>query len=161
VLDVGGGDSRLVDYLLARGSVCVKVLDISAVALTRAQARLGTDARRVEWIEADVTGNWPVPSVDIWHDRAVFHFLTAADDRARYRAHLHTALRPGGSVIMATFGPDGPTMCSGLPARRYSPEALEAELGEPFTLRETGRELHLTPSGTTQEFWYSRFVLEA
>ena len=147
------------DYLIDRASTCVKVLDISAAALARARERLGTDAARVEWIEADVAGEWSVPAVDIWHDRAVFHFLANANDRARYRAHLLTALRPGGSVIMATFGPGGPQMCSGLPAVRYSPEALASELGEPFQLYETVREEHQTPFGSTQEFWYSRLVL--
>ncbi len=144
--------------LLSRASTCVKVLDISAAALARARDRLGADATRVDWIEADVTGEWAVPAVDIWHDRAVFHFLTSADDRARYRAHLRTSLRPGGSVIMATFGPEGPEMCSGLRTVRYSPQALAAELGEPFELRETVREVHETPLGSTQEFWYSRLV---
>ena len=161
MLDVGGGDSRLVDYLLGRASTCVKVLDISGAALARSRARLGADASRVEWIEADVAGDWKVPSVDIWHDRAVFHFLTGVDDRARYRAHLRRALRPGGSVIMATFGPEGPRICSGLSVVRYSPEELAVELAEPFELRETVREMHPTPFGSTQEFWYSRFVVGA
>jgi SAM-dependent methyltransferase len=148
-----------VDYLLDCGGTCVYVLDISAAALTRAQGRLGPRQHRVTWIEADVTGEWTIPSVDIWHDRAVFHFLTEAVDRERYRECLRQGLRPGGSVIMATFGPEGPTLCSGLPAMRYSAKALERELGEPFRLQERVRELHRTPFGTTQEFWYSRFTL--
>jgi len=147
-----------VDYLLNQQVSCVSVVDISGAALARAQARLGPARARVNWIEADVTGDWPVPSVDIWHDRAVFHFLTAAEDRLRYRAHLRAGLRPGGSVIMATFGPEGPDMCSGLPTVRYSPQALAAELGASYALHETVREEHATPSGTTQEFWYSRLT---
>ena len=147
------------DYLLDRSVKCVCVVDISAAALARARERLGPRRDDVTWIEADLTEEWPVPSVDIWHDRAVFHFLTEAADRARYREHLRRALRPGGSVIIATFAPEGPQMCSGLPTVRYSPEALTAELGAGFRLRETIRETHPTPFGTTQEFWYSLFTL--
>ena len=147
------------DYLLNQQVSCVSVLDISAAAIARAQVRLGPAHSKVTWIEADVVDDWPVPAVDIWHDRAVFHFLTDPDDREKYRAHLRAAVRPGGSVIMATFGPEGPQMCSGLPAMRYSPEALETELGAPFRLRETVREMHPTPFGTSQEFWYSRFAV--
>ena len=102
------------DFVLSQGVGCVCVLDISAAALQRARERLGETARRVNWIEADVTGDWHVPFVDVWHDRGVFHFLTSAEDRARYLAHLRTALRPGGSAIIATFAPDGPEKCSGL-----------------------------------------------
>lgn len=146
------------DFVLSQGTGCVCVLDISAAALQKARERLGENARRVNWIEADVTGEWHVPLVDIWHDRAVFHFLTNADDRARYVAHLRTALNTGGSAIIATFAPDGPEKCSGLPVARYSPDALEATLGAGFRLLEAVRESHATPFGTTQEFWYSRFV---
>ena len=103
------------DFVLEKGVGCVYVLDISGAALARARARLGEHARRVTWLEADVTADWQVPSVDIWHDRAVFHFLTSAGDRARYIARLRTALRTGGSAIIATFAPDGPDRCSGLP----------------------------------------------
>ena len=158
MLDVGGGDSRLVDYLLNQHVSCVSVLDISGAALARAQARLGPAHTQVTWIEADVTADWRVPSVDIWHDRAVFHVLTRADERQRYCANLSAALRLGGSVIMVTFGPDGPEMCSGLPTIRYSPQALAAELGAAYQLQETVREEHATPFGTVQEFWYSRLT---
>ena len=106
------------DFVLSQGVGCVCVLDISAAALQKARERLGETARRVNWIEADVTGDWHVPLVDVWHDRAVFHFLTNAEDRARYVAHLRTALRPGGSAIIATFAPEGPEKCSGLPCVR-------------------------------------------
>ena len=136
------------------------VLDISAAALARAQQRLGPRQAQVRWIEADVTREWTVPRVDIWHDRAVFHFLTDPEDRVRYRERLFQGLRPGGSAIIATFGPHGPLTCSGLRTARYAPEQLAAELGGAFRLRETVREVHPTPSGTTQEFWYCRFTLE-
>jgi len=149
-----------VDYLLDRAVTCICVLDISGAALARAKQRLGPRQDRVRWIEADVTGEWAVPRVDIWHDRGVFHFLTDAEDRARYRERLLQVLRPGGSVIIATFGPHGPVTCSGLATARYSPEQLAAELGGAFRLRNTVRELHSTPSGTMQEFWYCRFTLE-
>jgi len=147
-----------VDYLLSRQVACVSVLDISGAALERAKARLGPAHRQVTWIEADVTGDWGIQPVDIWHDRAVFHFLTRADDRQRYRARLGASVRPGGSVVMATFGPEGPTMCSGLPTIRYSPHALAAELGDSYQLQETIPEQHATPFGTTQEFRYSRLT---
>ena len=158
VLDVGGGASRLVDTLLAKGVRCVSVLDIAEEALRRSQARLGPDAGKVTWIVADVTGQWAAKPVDIWHDRAVFHFLTDATDRANYLAQLQQHLKPGGAAIIATFGPDGPEQCSGLPVARYSPEALAAELGPDFALVESVPELHQTPSGKTQPFQYSRFV---
>jgi SAM-dependent methyltransferase len=138
---------------------CVSVLDISSAALIRAQNRLGTDAKLINWIEADVTGDWPVPPVDVWHDRAVFHFLTDPADRARYVERLKTAVRPGGSVIIATFGPDGPAKCSGLDVVRYSPELLARELaGAGLQLQESVAEQHHTPVGTTQAFVYCRFV---
>ena len=145
------------DFLVARNVGCICVLDISRAALDRAAARLGDAARRVQWIEGDVTGDWAVPSVDIWHDRAVFHFLTDGLSRLRYRERLAQAVRPGGSAIIATFALEGPERCSGLPVVRYSPESLEAELGGGLRLMEAVREAHKTPSGTTQEFWYSRF----
>jgi len=158
VLDVGGGDSRLVDYLLAQSVSCVYVLDISPAALTRAQDRLGSRRHEVTWIEADVTSDWPVPSVDIWHDRAVFHFLTTAEDRGRYKARLQQALRASGTAVIATFALDGPEKCSGLPVARYSPESLAAELGSEFRLVDAVRQEHRTPSGAVQSFVYSRFT---
>jgi SAM-dependent methyltransferase len=146
-----------VDYLLNRGVTCVCVLDISSVALQRAQRRLGAQGHDVTWIEADVTEEWPVPSVDIWHDRAVFHFLTEPSDRTKYVAQLKAAVRRGGTVIVATFGPDGPLKCSGLPVVRYSPDQLSTELGPGFELQQSVSEQHHTPFGTTQAFCYSRF----
>ena len=158
VVDVGGGTSRLVDYLVAHGLDCVAVLDVSGAALTRAKARLSSAAIPLTWIEADVTADWSVEPMDIWHDRAVFHFLTDAEARVRYRTHLLQTLKPRGTAIIATFAPDGPATCSGLPVARYSSEALAAELGDPLQLVESVRHLHKTPSGTTQAFQYSRFV---
>ena len=155
VIDIGGGNSRLVDALVERGLTCLAVLDVSGVALDRARARLGAKAAIPRWIEADVTGAWTLSPVDFWHDRAVFHFLTDPDDRARYRQRLLETLQPGGSVILATFAPDGPERCSGLPVRRYSPEQLAAEMGPPFVLTASRVHLHTTPWGGTQSFQYS------
>lgn len=146
------------DCLVQRGTACVTVLDISGAALVRAKKRLGSTGEHVVWIESNVTAEWSVPRVDIWHDRAVFHFLTDPADRARYTEHLRRGLRPGGTLIMATFAPDGPEKCSGLPTMRYSPEQLAAELGPGFRLVESVPELHRTPFGTTQSFAYSRFI---
>jgi hypothetical protein len=138
---------------------CLSVLDISGTALMRARSRLGTRAQLINWIEADVTGDWPVPLVDVWHDRAVFHFLTEPAQRARYVERLKAAVRQGGSVIVATFGPDGPARCSGLDVARYSSEQLARELaGAGLQLQESVSELHQTPFGTTQAFVYCRFV---
>jgi SAM-dependent methyltransferase len=150
-----------VDFVLSRGVGCVCVLDISAAALQKTRARLGENARRVNWIQADVARDWHVPLLDIWHDRAVFHFLTSAEDRARYVAHLRTALRPGGSAIIATFAQDGPEECSGLQCVRYSPDSLQRELGAGFRLDEWVRESHQTPFGTVQQFGYQRFTRTA
>lgn len=148
------------DFILSQGVRCVCVLDIAA-ALHNARERLGETARHVNWIEADVTGDWHVPLVDVWHDRAVFHFLTTPADRIRYVAHLRTALRTGGSVIIATFAPDGPERCSGLECVRYSPDSLQRELGAGFRLDEWVGESHQTPFGTVQQFGYQRFTRTA
>jgi SAM-dependent methyltransferase len=158
VLDVGGGDSHLIDALAGRGLDCLAVLDISGAALDRAKARLGPAARTPIWIEADVTRDWTLKPMDIWHDRAVFHFLTTPDDRARYKSHLLQTLKPGGSAIIATFALDGPEKCSGLPVARYSPAQLADELGTAFELHEARPHVHATPWGNTQSFQYSRFV---
>jgi len=158
VIDIGGGDSHLVDCLVERGLCGVTVLDISGAALARARARLGPKQTVVTWVEADVTGEWSVPPVDIWHDRAVFHFLTQPEDRARYLAHLRQTVKPGGAVIMAAFALDGPEKCSGLPVMRHSAETLGGELGTEFRLAETANEQHQTPFGTVQSFCYSRFT---
>lgn len=158
VLDVGGGDSHLVDALAARGLDCLAVLDVSGAALDRAKARLGRAADTPIWIEADVTREWSLKPMDIWHDRAVFHFLTTADDREHYLQHLLDTLKPGGSAVIATFALDGPEKCSGLPVQRYSPEQLAAQLGPAFELREARPHVHTTPWGSTQSFQYSRLA---
>lgn len=158
IIDVGGGASTLVDDLLARGVKDVTVLDISGQALAAAKARLGERATRVTWIEADITrAQLPRASYDVWHDRAVFHFLTAAEDRRRYLATMRDALKPDAQVILATFSLDGPPRCSGLEVVKYSPETLLAELGNGFRLLEAREEAHRTPSGAVQSFIYGRF----
>jgi SAM-dependent methyltransferase len=161
VLDVGGGESRLVDALLARGFRCLAVLDVSLAALERSQRRLGNSASHVRWLAADVTGDWTLDPVDVWHDRAVFHFLVDAADRERYREQLLTTLKPGGCAIISTFGEDGPERCSGLPVRRYSPVALAEQLGSTFELIDTSAHQHFTPWGAQQSFHYSRFTRRA
>ncbi len=153
VLDVGGGASRLVDALLDRG-MQVTVLDLSPHALERARHRLGARADRVTWIVGDVRTVEEVGEIDVWHDRAAFHFLIEPEDRALYRAQLLDAVRPGGEAVIATFAPDGPERCSGLPVQRWAPEALAGELG--LDLLESRREVHRTPWDTEQPFTYAR-----
>ena len=160
VLDVGGGDSRLVDALASRGLDCLAVLDVSGAALHRAQERLGEVAGAFTWIESDVTAAWTLKPMDIWHDRAVFHFLTTDEERAQYRSHLLQTVKPAGAVIIATFALDGPEQCSGLPVARYSAETLARELGREFTLMEAMRHQHQTPWGAMQPFVYARFRRE-
>jgi SAM-dependent methyltransferase len=157
IVDIGGGNSRLVDALVAKGARDVSVLDVSGVALAGARSRLGDAAAHVNWIEADVTREWSLPPVDIWHDRAAFHFLTTEDERAAYVKHLHQKVKAGGHVIIATFALDGPERCSGLPVTRYSPATLAAEIGEGFDLVESRAHQHTTPWGAPQSFQYSRF----
>jgi len=155
IIDVGAGESTLVDDLLARGYHNLYVLDLSATALDVAKARLGADAARVTWLCGDVrTFPFPARQYDVWHDRAVFHFLTGAEDRAAYVRQVARAVKPGGHVIVATFGPEGPTQCSGLDVMRYAPEALHAEFGSAFRLVKHHTELHRTPKGSTQQFTY-------
>jgi SAM-dependent methyltransferase len=158
VLDVGGGESRLVDYLLARGLECVAVLDVSSAALDRARTRLGAAAAVPTWIASDVTSPWALKPMDIWHDRAVFHFLTGEDARTKSREHLRDVLKPGGAAIIATFALDGPEKCSGLPIARYSAGTLAGEFAGVLDLVESVHHTHTTPWGATQSFQYSRFV---
>jgi len=160
IIDVGGGASTLVDDLLANGLGDVTVLDISHAALRLAQQRLGAQAARVHWISDDITKVQLEPAAyDIWHDRAVFHFLTDPADRAAYVAQVRRAVRRGGHVIVAAFGPGGPTECSGLPVVRYAPDALHAQFGEHFELLDHLSEGHRTPSGAVQQFVYCHCVL--
>lgn len=154
VIDVGGGDSRLVDELAARGLTCLAVLDVSDAALERARTRLGKIAAAFTWIASDITGDWTTRPMDIWHDRAVFHFLTDPRDRAAYVRQVRRAVRPGGHVIVATFGPDGPVKCSGLDVVRYDAEALHDAFGAAFELVDHVTEAHETPRGTVQQFVY-------
>lgn len=157
ILDVGGGASLLADALLDAGYTDVTVLDVSAAALERLRDRLGGRAELVRLLEGDVTDFVPDRPYAIWHDRAVFHFLTDPADRCRYRNALLRALRDGGHAILATFAPSGPPQCSGLEVVRYSPAALAAELGTGFELVESVEQTHTTPGGREQPFVYCRF----
>ena len=160
VIDVGGGASTLVDDLLARRAYEVSVLDISSSALAVAKSRLGERAADVRWLVGDITQTeLPERQFDIWHDRAVFHFLTDAAQRAAYVAQVRRSVRPGGHVIVAAFGPDGPTHCSGLPVVRYAPDTLHAEFGGAFELVEHSQESHQTPAGGIQQFVYCHCVM--
>lgn len=158
IIDVGGGASTFVDDLLAHGYENITVLDISAAALTAAKARLGSQAEGVRWLEAGILdAELPNHSYDVWHDRAVFHFLTTQEERHAYVQKVQRALKPGGMVIVATFAEDGPTMCSGLPVMRYSADELHAEFGEPFIFLRHEKEFHTTPIGNVQKFVYCLF----
>jgi len=155
IIDVGGGEATLVDDLLARSFVDLTVLDISGEAIRVARQRLGARADDVQWLVADITQvTLPERRYDVWHDRAVFHFLLKPEQRAAYVRQVARAMRPGGSVIVATFGPEGPTKCSGLEIVRYDAEGLHDEFGPAFRLVESAIELHETPFGTTQQFVY-------
>ena len=155
IMDVGGGASTLVDDLLREGYVNLTVLDISVMALQAAQKRLGTAAGKVYWLEADITQiELPEASVDVWHDRAVFHFLTDPLDRQRYVHAVLRSVKPGGHVIVATFAEDGPLHCSGLDVMHYRPETLHDEFGSAFKLTNSAEEMHHTPSGADQHFIY-------
>ena len=155
IIDVGGGASTLVDDLLSSGYCAVSVLDLAAAALSVAKARLGERASEVQWTEGDITKVLlPVHAFDVWHDRAVFHFLTSKEDREAYVDTVLRSVKPGGHVIVATFAEDGPIQCSGLPVMRYGPSELHAEFGSPFSLVQHEREEHHTPFGTVQKFVY-------
>jgi SAM-dependent methyltransferase len=155
IVDVGGGEATLVDDLLDRGYRDLSVLDVSATALGVAQARLGARARAVAWLCGDVMA-YPFARhrYDLWHDRAVFHFLTAGTDRAAYVRQVAEAVKPGGHVIVATFGPEGPVKCSGLDVKRYEARALHDEFGADFRLVRHLTEIHRTPRGAAQQFTY-------
>jgi 2-polyprenyl-3-methyl-5-hydroxy-6-metoxy-1,4-benzoquinol methylase len=162
IIDIGGGASTLVDDLLALEYRNVTVLDISQAGLNVAKARLGAFARQVEWLELDVVKTvLPEHTYDVWHDRAVFHFLTHAEDRRAYVRNVSHAVRPGGAVIVATFGPKGPRRCSGLDVVRYDAASLHAEFSDEFQLVESLTEMHGSPSGAAQQFVYCYFRLEA
>ena len=154
---MGGGASLLVDRLIERGFTNLTVVDVSAAALKLSQERLGPRADGVHWLQADARFLKLPQPIDLWHDRAVFHFLTGPEDQAAYVGSLLAALRPGGHVVMATFALDGPHKCSGLDVARYSPETLAVTLGAAFALVRASERTHLTPAGLAQRFTYTLF----
>jgi len=161
IIDVGGGESTLVDDLLARGYRNVTILDISPTAIDVTRKRLGSAAEGVRWLAMDITQALLEPhAYDVWHDRAVFHFLTGAEQRIAYVQNVGRAVKPGGYVIVSTFGPEGPAKCSGLDVVRYDPDRLHNEFGARFRLVDSSAELHQTPFGTTQQFLYCYCRLE-
>jgi SAM-dependent methyltransferase len=157
IIDVGGGSSVLVERLLDLPFERVAVLDIAETALSRARSRLGERAGRVEWIAADVTEIQDLGTFDVWHDRAVFHFLTDAAERRNYVDLARRALPEGGHLVIASFADDGPKRCSGLDVRRYNAETMGIELGEGFSLVREAKETHTTPWGSSQPFFYGVF----
>jgi len=161
ILDVGGGASLLVDELLQLGYTNVTVLDLAPAALAQSKDRLGPAAERVTWIATDVTTFRPLRRYAVWHDRAVLHFLPGKLEQESYVEALRNALAPGGHVILATFGPGGPTRCSGLPVQRHSVETLSALLGPEFELRSSTFEDHLTPTRVAQRFLHTRWQARA
>jgi 2-polyprenyl-3-methyl-5-hydroxy-6-metoxy-1,4-benzoquinol methylase len=161
IIDVGGGASTLVDDLIGHGYTNITVVDIAQAALDAARLRLGQAGAAVHWVQADVTKPvFPAQTYDVWHDRAVFHFLTEPDGRRAYVQNVAYSTKPGGHVIVSTFGPEGPTKCSGLDVARYDEASLHGEFGSLFRLVESSKELHQTPFGTIQQFLYCYFILE-
>jgi len=155
IIDVGGGESTLVDDLLLRGYTNITILDISQAAIDVTKSRLGLAAEQVHWLVADITKVELEPrAYDVWHDRAVFHFLTAPEQRTAYVRQVARSVKGGGHVIVSAFGPEGPTKCSGLEVMRYDPDSLHREFGTRFRLVESSTELHHTPFETTQQFLY-------
>ena len=161
IIDMGAGASRLVDDLVAASYVDVTVVDIAEPALDKARARLGELAAHVTWIAADATEVELPRQYDIWHDRAVFHFLTDPAERGAYLDRLGRYLKPGGQAIIAAFAPEGPETCSGLPVQTYDEAGMAATLGPDYALRESRREMHKTPAGDEQPFVYCRFEKRA
>lgn len=157
LVDVGGGASVLVDDLLSLGFVDVTVLDISGAALEVARTRLGASSASVTWLTENLLDWQPMRTFDVWHDRAVLHFLTEQEDRSRYCAVLDAATEPGSVAVIATFAPEGPERCSGLPVRRYDIDDLQALLGSRWSLASNAREAHTTPSGGDQPFTWAAF----
>lgn len=157
IIDIGGGASSLVDHLCEMGYGDVSVLEISANALAHSKSRLGLRAEKVQWYEEDVMHFKPGRRFALWHDRAVFHFLTDKDDRERYMHTVQQALEPGGHLIIMTFAIDGPKKCSGLDVIQYDADRLEKEIGSGFELLESGVNVHSTPAGHEQRFAYFHF----
>lgn len=160
IIDIGGGASPLVDRLLALGFQNVTVLDLSETALAKAKARLGSQATSAHWVVADATEWSPPQRYAVWHDRATFHFLTDDATRTAYLARLNQALLPGGHAIIATFAPEGPERCSGLPVQRYDPDSLGRTLGPAFKRIHDQSHMHVTPGGKPQAFQFSVFRRE-
>ena len=161
IIDVGGGESTLARDLIARGYRNITVVDISHRAIERVKKILDSASPRVTWLVADITkADLPQQSYDLWHDRAVFHFLTEPEQRTAYVAKVLHAVKPGGHLIVSTFGPEGPPKCSGLNVVRYDAASLHREFGRPFRLLESRKELHETPFGTVQQFVYCHFLRE-
>jgi SAM-dependent methyltransferase len=155
IIDVGGGESTLVDDLLLRGYNNITVLDVSQSAIELTKGRLGAAAEQVRWLVADITRIELEPGAyDLWHDRAVFHFLTDREQRTAYVRQVARSVKRGGHIIVSTFGPEGPTKCSGLEVVRYDAESLHREFGARFRLIESSKEVHHTPFGTVQQFLY-------
>jgi len=155
IIDVGAGESTLVDDLLAAGYQAITVLDVSKTAVEATRRRIGDGGRTVQWIVGDVTGvSLPPQAFDVWHDRAVFHFLTGEEERRAYVRSVIHALKPGGHAIVSTFGPQGPLQCSGLDVVRYDAKSLHYEFGRRFRIEESSEELHRTPWGAVQQFVY-------
>ena len=157
IIDVGGGASRLVDHLLEAGYENVAILDISASAIEHAQSRLGKEQEKVEWFVSNITCFEPPRKFDLWHDRAVFHFLTQESDRKLYIKHLNQGLLKNGHLIIATFAIGGPEKCSGLDIVQYDEEKMSAELGDGFELQDVHHELHITPDNKEQKFIYFHY----
>jgi SAM-dependent methyltransferase len=158
IIDVGGGASTLIDDLINDGYRSVTVLDISGSSLAESQARLGEKAVSVTWLVGDITQvELPGNKFDVWHDRAVFHFLTDAEQQRQYRDVLLASLKPGGHLIIGTFAPEAPPKCSGLPVQRYDREQLVAVLGGELELIRDHKEMHVTPGGVEQMYLYCQF----
>lgn len=161
IIDVGGGTSMLSKHLLDQGYKKLTVLDISGNSIEKAKSELEEKSNEIKWIEADATKYSFMEQYEIWHDRAVFHFLTKTEDKKGYINSLNQALKLNGHLIIATFSLDAPPKCSGLSVVRYSPETLQNELGDNFFLAETLVEDHVTPSGVKQNFIFCRFIKRA
>ncbi|MCC5917192.1 MAG: class I SAM-dependent methyltransferase [Cryomorphaceae bacterium] len=158
IIDVGGGDSHLVDHLLKLGFQDITVLDISKKAIESAKKRLGEKAEKVKWIVSDITNFIPTEKYDIWHDRAAFHFLTDESEIKKYIQTVQSSINPGGTVIMGTFSTAGPTKCSGIEIKQYTPDSLTERFTPFFNLDKHLTEDHKTPSGKTQNFVFCRFT---
>ncbi len=160
IIDVGGGQSTLVDDLLTLQYLALTVLDVSEAAIGNSQHRLGPAAKNIRWLTGDVTKvSLPPRAYDVWHDRAVFHFLAQLEQRSAYVRQLASSLKVGGHVVIATFGPDGPETCSGLATLRYDAQSLQRELGQNFRMVKSSAVEHQTPFGTAQQFLYCHFIL--